>query len=103
MSNALVLRFTAHGSAGVVPPQVSSTVQAEDNSFQPILPEDDIAQMYHRILDTEIAVITGDKPHGKHAGTGSSGQNLKLAAAMGLSQLMLPFRCPLVNPLCCVS
>ena len=67
-------------------------VQAEDNSFQPILPEADIAQMYHRILDTEIAVITGDKPEIKQANTNSSGQNLKLAASMGLSQLMMPFR-----------
>ena len=67
-------------------------MQAEDNSFQPILPEADIAQMYHRILDTEIAVITGDKPQIKQANTNSSSQNLKLAASMGLSQLMMPFR-----------
>ena len=67
-------------------------VQAEDNSFQPILPESDIAQMYHRILDTEIAVITGDQPQVKHASANSSGQNLRLAASMGLSQLMMPFR-----------
>lgn len=71
---------------------LSVTVQAEDNSFQPILPEADIAQMYNRILDTEIAVITGDKPLIKQANNNSSSQNLKLAASMGLSQLMMPFR-----------
>ena len=73
-------------------PNLSVTVQAEDNSFQPILPEADISQMYNRILDTEIAVITGDKPQIKQANTNSSSQNLKLAASMGLSQLMMPFR-----------
>lgn len=80
------------------------SMQAEDNTFQPILPEADIAQMYHRILDTEIAVITGGKPQTQQAGAGSSGQTFKLAAAMGLSQLMLPFRsssCPL--SLLCIS
>lgn len=72
------------------------SLQAEDSSFQPILPQEDIAQMYQRILDTEIAVAGGDQAQSNSNGTaskaGSSAQNLKLAAAMGLTQLMLPFR-----------
>lgn len=75
-------------------------LQAEDNSFQPILPEEDIAQIYRRILDTEIEVAGGNQAQSSsNAGKpGSSAQNLKLAAAMGLTQLMLPFRlvCPLL-------
>ena len=72
-------------------------MQAEDSSFQPILPEDEIAQIYHRILDTEIQVAGGGQAEassGSGGGSkpGSSAQNLKLAAAMGLTQLMLPFR-----------
>ena len=71
-------------------------MQAEDNTFQPILPQEDIAQMYQRILDTEIAVAGGTQA-ASSGGTAaskanSSTQNLKLAAAMGLTQLMLPFR-----------
>lgn len=71
------------------------SLQAEDNTFQPILPQEDISQMYQRILDTEIAVAGGDQApsNGNASRTGSSAQNLKLAAAMGLTQLMLPFRC----------
>ena len=71
-------------------------VQAEDNSFQPILPEEDIAQIYQRILDTEIEVAGGSQAQGSggpDSKASSSAQNLKLAAAMGLTQLMLPFRC----------
>ena len=70
--------------------------QAEDNSFQPILPEEDIAQIYQRILDTEIEVAGGIQAQGgggPDSKASSSAQNLKLAAAMGLTQLMLPFRC----------
>ena len=70
--------------------------QAEDSSFQPILPEDEIAQIYQRILDTEIEVAGGTQAQGvggADSKAGSSAQNLKLAAAMGLTQLMLPFRC----------
>lgn len=69
-------------------------MQAEDNTFQPILPQEDIAQMYQRILDTEIAVAGSDQAlsNGNASKAGSSAQNLKLAAAMGLTQLMLPFR-----------
>lgn len=50
--------------------------------------------MYQRILDTEIAVAGGDQApsNGSASKAGSSAQNLKLAAAMGLTQLMLPFR-----------
>ncbi|KAL0043362.1 hypothetical protein WJX79_002614 [Trebouxia sp. C0005] len=69
--------------------------QAEDSSFQPILPEDEIAQIYQRILDTEIEVAGGTQAQGVEGAdskAGSSAQNLKLAAAMGLTQLMLPFR-----------
>lgn len=69
--------------------------QAEDSSFQPILPEDKIAQIYQRILDTEIEVAGGTQAQesgGADSKAGSSAQNLKLAAAMGLTQLMLPFR-----------
>ena len=68
--------------------------QAEDNSFQPILPEEEIAQIYQRILDTEIEVAGGAQPQtsGSDSKSGGSAQNLKLAAAMGLTQLMLPFR-----------
>lgn len=69
--------------------------QAEDNSFQPILPEEDIAQIYQRILDTEIEVAGGTQAQGsggQDSKASSSAQNLKLAAAMGLTQLMLPFR-----------
>lgn len=70
------------------------SLQAEDGTFQPILPQEDIAQMYQRILDTEIAVAGGDQAvsNGTASKAGSSAQNLKLAAAMGLTQLMLPFR-----------
>ena len=91
-------------------------MQAEDSSFQPILPEDEIAHIYQRILDTEIEVAGGTQAQGSEGAdskAGSSAQNLKLAAAMGLTQLMLPFRCIiclltmafcplLVNHLCCV-
>ncbi|KAL3134912.1 hypothetical protein ABBQ32_007876 [Trebouxia sp. C0010 RCD-2024] len=70
--------------------------QAEDSSFQPILPQEDTAQMYQRILDMEIAVPGGHQAQSNSNGgaskAGSSAQNLKLAAAMGLTQLMLPFR-----------
>ncbi|DBA73285.1 hypothetical protein WJX77_003623 [Trebouxia sp. C0004] len=69
--------------------------QAEDSSFQPILPEDEIAQIYQRILETEIEVAGGTQAQadgGADSKAGSSAQNLKLAAAMGLTQLMLPFR-----------
>ncbi len=71
-------------------------MQAEDSSFQPILPEDETAQIYQRILDTEIEVAGGTQAQGGEGAdskAGSSAQNLKLAAAMGLTQLMLPFRC----------
>ena len=68
--------------------------QAEDNSFQLILPEEEIAQIYQRILDTEIKVAgaTQAQSNNGESKPGSSAQNLKLAAAMGLTQLMLPFR-----------
>lgn len=39
-------------------------MQAEDSSFQPILPEDEIAQIYQRILDTEIEVAGGTQAQG---------------------------------------
>ncbi len=91
-------------------------MQAEDSSFQPILPEDEIAHIYQRILDTEIEVAGGTQAQGSEGAdskAGSSAQNLKLAAAMGLTQLMLPFRCTicllrmayrlwLITHLCCV-
>lgn len=70
-------------------------MQAEDNTFQPILPQEDIAHMYQRILDTEIAVAGDTQAANSDTAASkanSSTQNLKLAAAMGLTQLMLPFR-----------
>ena len=68
--------------------------QAEDSSFQPILSEEDISQIYQRILDTEIEVAGQSQSQGSGSvgKAGSSAQNLKLAAAMGLTQIMLPFR-----------
>ena len=67
----------------------------EDGSYKAIAPEADITQLYHRIVDTEIAVVSGDKGDSNQTNGHNSPQNLKLAAAMGLSQLMLPFRCGL--------
>lgn len=79
-----------------VSPPAIVYLQAEDSSFQPILPQEDTAQMYQRILDMEIAVPGGHQAQSNSNGgaskAGSSAQNLKLAAAMGLTQLMLPFR-----------
>ena len=59
--------------------------------------------MYQRILDTEIAVAGGEQApsNGKASKAGSSAQNLKLAAAMGLTQLMLPFRFATCLLACC--
>lgn len=71
----------------------------EDGSYKAILPEADITQLYQRIVDTEIAVVSGDKDDSNQTNGHNSPQNLKLAAAMGLSQLMLPFRCVL-NTIC---
>ncbi len=89
---ACIAECQSNGSQKLIPCCVC--LQAEDNSFQPILPEAEIAQIYQRILDTEIEVAGGTEAQGSGTDSkaGSSAQNLKLAAAMGLTQLMLPFR-----------
>ena len=73
--------------------------QTDDGKFEAILPRDDLEAIHSRILSSEL-VVRGS------AGGGSGGStqlerydsnlpplNVRLAAALGLSPLLLPFRC----------
>ena len=62
--------------------------------LEPILPPEDLTAMYERILRDEFALPDGGRADPK-GGRGSGPKPkaaAQLASAMGLTQLMLPFR-----------
>ena len=68
--------------------------QSEDGVLEPILPPEELTAMYERILRDEFALPDGSRADPK-AGKGSGPKPkaaAQLASAMGLTQLMLPFR-----------
>lgn len=69
-------------------------LQSEDGVLEPILPPEELTTMYERILRDEFALPDGSRADPK-AGKGSGPKPkaaAQLASAMGLTQLMLPFR-----------
>jgi len=84
----------------------NSLSQGEDGEFEPILHTEELEALYDRILAEELVVknsggISGRTPgsasrrgqHGGGSGGGRAPLNARLAAALGLTQLLLPFRC----------
>ena len=77
--------------------------QCEDGSFEPILPRDDLEAIHSRILASELVVkgsAGGAKGFASQQGQFDANQpplNVRLAAALGLTPLLLPFRCALLT------
>mgnify|MGYP005998337583 CR=1 FL=1 len=72
--------------------------QGEDGEFAPILPPEDLEALFDRIVAEELTVgdsgpigTPGSAQRG-HTQHGRAPLNARLAAALGLTQLLLPFR-----------
>ena len=59
--------------------------------FEAILPREDLEAMYTRITETEIVLPAAASSTGAKRGVPAI-QGMRLAAAVGLTQLLLPFR-----------
>ncbi len=73
-------------------------MQTEQGAWEPILPMPELERMYQRILAQELVVC---EPHAAPAAVASAGarprrvsrqQSRGLAAAVGITQMTLPFR-----------
>ena len=70
-----------------------SLQDSETGAYHPCLAPEALEAMYGRITEHEI-VLPSKGARGTLRGTGES-QGMRLAAAVGLTQLLLPFRfCP---------
>jgi hypothetical protein len=79
-------------------------LQGEGGEFAPILPAEELEALYDRIVADELVVVDGGGSvmnadgtpvSGRAAATPQQGRaplNARLAAALGLTQLLLPFR-----------
>ncbi|KAK9804748.1 hypothetical protein WJX72_003264 [[Myrmecia] bisecta] len=67
-------------------------VQAEDGAFEAILSEAELEEMYARIVTQEILVPESPVTKTRRAVERTKSQSVRLAAALGLTQLMMPFR-----------
>ena len=77
----------------------SRGVQSEDGGFEPILPAADLEAIHGRILAKELALKEDNgaaeqqsTPSQQQRGGGGPPLNIRLAAALGLTPLLLPFR-----------
>ena len=78
-------------------------VQTEDGGFEPILPAADLEAIHARILAEELALkedngAAEQSTQQQQRGGGGPPLNIRLAAALGLTPLLLPFRCALAPP-----
>src|SRR5689334_11864730 len=82
-------------------------LQTEDGGFEAILPPEDLAAIHGRIMASELAVKdqVASIPTASHtaANAGRPPLNVRLAAAMGITSLLLPFRSPLQHKLQCAG
>ena len=82
----------------------NAALQGEGGEFVPILPAEELEALYDRIVAEELTVADGSGGVVNADGTPVSGRvaatlqqgraplNARLAAALGLTQLLLPFR-----------
>jgi hypothetical protein len=102
----LVLGHTRHHRGYALGPL--SALQGEGGEFAPILPSEELEALYDRIVAEELVVADGGGGGVNADGTPVSGRaaaalqqgraplNARLAAALGLTQLLLPFRLALL-------
>lgn len=77
-----------------------------EGSFEAILPREDLEAVHSRILASELVVKESaggglsSSTQGGRYDTSMPPLNVRLAAALGLSPLLLPFRCEALRPSC---